>query len=817
MDTTRGKPPRYSSSRPNHTPHRTDDDNPAAPSTEPEPRPADVVDDSTLADDIDDDPALEDTVSSGAQTPATKIAADNAELERFRREWQREVQSRGQPSSSTATATPAPTASSQHPGTAASQDGHRKADRAEAGASSLDGAEGADPESDQGAQADDAGVGIEDELLANSIPIPEAEIYGPAALKYSKGAHKLPPPRQPRTSAPMTDEARASSTSTIGTNVDATPANGSTATANATHTKSTSPERSRLKDQIATSAIPFSTSSGSSRPLRPKATITGGRIIELDPDAGPSTSQPPPSQANESIQSSIRSAVETYARAVEMERGGQLDEALVSYRRAFKLNSNADRLYHRAQLLISDPDVAPQQSDALLSSPDVAEKVRRALDIDDHRFLAIQERKVREAQAKERGETYTEISRADETSTVPASSAAGPGAGAKTSPPDQLAKLFGKLTIQGGGERDFSQIDFVPEDEEKEVLLSRLPDEILLHVLRMVIAPRGRRGAKIAKPKPPTTDELAAQQARAAGAASKLDRQAGKLTNPAAANPASKSTASEAASGPAAATATATASGEATESSVDKPAAPSRRHLGIGIVLGGADWQALELIGRTCWKLRLLTRSPTLWKEVVRETYYPPILDTAAVPLEALYAQHHHDWRTVFVNQPRVRLNGCYIAACHYARPGMSEESVWIRVVHVVEFYRSIRFLPDGRCLSLLTTEPPSETVRKLEPGLKAKGFARGRWELFPDGLDDDEWEGRPRGPKVTVEDLRDPTMHKYAFRMVFALRQTGRGKWNKLELLEYFSVNLSNGEVLALPQKHSKPFHFSRVIPYGV
>lgn len=236
---------------------------------------------------------------------------------------------------------------------------------------------------------------------------------------------------------------------------------------------------------------------------------------------------------------------------------------------------------------------------------------------------------------------------------------------------------------------------------------------------------------------------------------------------------------------------------------------------GVGVVLGGADWQTLEILARTCWKFRLLTKSPSLWQDIVRETYYPPILHPT-LSLTSLYERHHSDWRTVFINQPRVRLNGCYIAACHYARAGLGDNP-WVQVYHVVEFYRSIRFLPDGTALSLLSTDPPAETVRKLEPALKAKGFSKGRWELFEHGLDDDEEEGRPRGPKIVVEDLRDKSMPKYAFRMVFGLRSTTRGRWNKLDLLEYHSVNLSNGEVLPLPQKHSRPFHFSRVIAYGV
>lgn len=457
----------------------------------------------------------------------------------------------------------------------------------------------------------------------------------------------------------------------------------------------------------------------------------------------------------------VKSAVEAYARAVEMERSGQLDQALSSYRRAFKLNTHADQLYHRAHQLLTDPSLAisdpkakHSSSDAVLASPAVAEKIRKALDFDDYRYVAIQQRQAHAAD-----------------------NAAPKSVVASKHQHNELSHLLERLSIDKGGERDFDAVHLEPEDEEQDLPLSRLPDEILLHVLRMIVLPRGTRGAKIVRPKPPAEDTARKEGGEVP---SSLDQ----------------------------------------SFTLEPTAGRKRPPLGIGIVLGGCDWQTLEIVGRTCWKLRLLTRSPALWKLIVHETYFPPILDTAIQPLEPLYLRHDLDWRTVFVNQPRVRLNGCYIAACHYARPGMSEESAWIRVVHVVEFYRSIRFLPDGRALSLLTTDAPADTVRKLEPSLartRTKGFATGKWEVFPDGLSDDVAEDRPLGPKIVIEDLRDSHMQKYAFRMVFALKSTQRGKWNKLDLLEYHSVNLGNGEVLPLPQKHSRPFYFSRVLAYGI
>lgn len=71
--------------------------------------------------------------------------------------------------------------------------------------------------------------------------------------------------------------------------------------------------------------------------------------------------------------------------------------------------------------------------------------------------------------------------------------------------------------------------------------------------------------------------------------------------------------------------------------------------------------------------------------------------------------------------------------------------------------------------------------------------------------------------PSPALRVSTDRHMSKYAFRMVLTLRCTSRGKWNKMEMVEYCSINLSTGEVLPLPQKHDRPFHFSTVRSYGV
>ena len=163
-------------------------------------------------------------------------------------------------------------------------------------------------------------------------------------------------------------------------------------------------------------------------------------------------------------------------------------------------------------------------------------------------------------------------------------------------------------------------------------------------------------------------------------------------------------------------------------------------------------------------------------------------------------------------------------------------------LLQVVEFYRYFRFLPDGRCLSLQCTDAPAETVRKIDPSLRVKGFAIGTWQLHPEGLPDDSECGRPPGPKVEVTSLHgerqarfycnkvhsidrgscytcsfaDESMPHIRFRVILFLRNGGAfGRWNKMEWLEYRSVNLRNGEDEPLPQKHSRPFFFSAVRSY--
>lgn len=214
----------------------------------------------------------------------------------------------------------------------------------------------------------------------------------------------------------------------------------------------------------------------------------------------------------------------------------------------------------------------------------------------------------------------------------------------------------------------------------------------------------------------------------------------------------------------------------------------------------GPDYVSLERVGRVCWRLRWLSAQAPVWKAVVQATYAPPL---GPVPCS---------WRDAFVHEPRVRMNGTYIATCAYTQQGLSVENVWVRVLHKVEFYRYLRFFPNGRCLSWLTTDAPSEAVRQLVPGLRTKGLAAGRWHML---LDDGAPPAR-RGATIVIDDLRDPHLRGYTFQMTLHLRPAP-GRWHRLDMLAYSSLHLPTAEVVPIPHKHARPFVFSRVVGYGV
>ncbi|KUL88793.1 hypothetical protein ZTR_03502 [Talaromyces verruculosus] len=71
-------------------------------------------------------------------------------------------------------------------------------------------------------------------------------------------------------------------------------------------------------------------------------------------------------------------------------------------------------------------------------------------------------------------------------------------------------------------------------------------------------------------------------------------------------------------------------------------------------------------------------------------------------------------WSQVFQTFPRIRFTGIYISTVNYTRPGGASSyanTAWTGPIHIVTYYRYLRFYPDGTVISLLTTTEPIDVV----------------------------------------------------------------------------------------------------------
>lgn len=259
--------------------------------------------------------------------------------------------------------------------------------------------------------------------------------------------------------------------------------------------------------------------------------------------------------------------------------------------------------------------------------------------------------------------------------------------------------------------------------------------------------------------------------------------------------------------------------------------------------------------------------------EVEDEDLAPSHVEEATFPKDVV-------WRDVFHNFPRIRFTGVYISTVNYTRPGGASATAftWNNPIHVVTYYRYLRFFRDGTCISLLTTDEPIDVVHHLTPenvayvrsgkkepanflkstpalakptgagsqaaaGALSTGAAppptaqhvmkqalRGRWRLCHPSLE------TPIAASTSI-DQSNPTpispgdLHietegagpRYMYTMHLSLKNAGSArskhttKNNKLQWKGFWSYNVLTNDWAEFNLRHDKPFYFSRVKGYGL
>lgn len=212
------------------------------------------------------------------------------------------------------------------------------------------------------------------------------------------------------------------------------------------------------------------------------------------------------------------------------------------------------------------------------------------------------------------------------------------------------------------------------------------------------------------------------------------------------------------------------------------------------------------------------------------------------------------NYRAMFRSRPRIRFGGCYISTVNYTRPGASSLSQisWNVPVHIVTYFRYLRFFRDGTCISLLTTSEPIDVVhhicRENMPSHHTtatatttttsnngtapiapvmKNALKGRWKLtgpdnhLPLTTTTTTHPKPPTEPEGAIDiETEGVDADKYVYKMQLGFRSAGRGgvpRNNKLVWKGFWSYNRLTDDWAEFGLRNDRPFFWSRVGSYGM
>jgi F-box protein 9 len=208
-----------------------------------------------------------------------------------------------------------------------------------------------------------------------------------------------------------------------------------------------------------------------------------------------------------------------------------------------------------------------------------------------------------------------------------------------------------------------------------------------------------------------------------------------------------------------------------------------------------------------------------------------PSLSNEAITESLLHSAYSSSWQQMFRLRPRIRFNGCYISYVNYMRPGMAgpSQASWSSPVHIVTYYRYLRFFRDGTVISLQTTSEPSDVVHHLTkellethrdgasshlPSAVMQNALRGRWRLST-ATDHPSAELKDAEGDVLVD--TEAPYPKYIFRMELSLRSASKGaKNNKLAWKGFWYYNKLTDDLEEFTLRNDRAFIWSRVKSYG-
>lgn len=179
-----------------------------------------------------------------------------------------------------------------------------------------------------------------------------------------------------------------------------------------------------------------------------------------------------------------------------------------------------------------------------------------------------------------------------------------------------------------------------------------------------------------------------------------------------------------------------------------------------------------------CRKWRYTIRNPVFWRYACLKAWQ---ISGAVENYKMLQAKYENSWRKMWLLRPRVRTDGLYVSRNTYIRVGVAEWKV-SNPVHVVCYFRYVRFYPSGRFLYKNSSHKLKEVAKHMNFRVhKANGVFSGHHTLSSDQIE-----------AALLYPGARPTVLRFRFR----LRGTTVGANNRMDLLSLVTSGVDDNDV---------------------
>lgn len=142
------------------------------------------------------------------------------------------------------------------------------------------------------------------------------------------------------------------------------------------------------------------------------------------------------------------------------------------------------------------------------------------------------------------------------------------------------------------------------------------------------------------------------------------------------------------------------------------------------VVSSDLDVHSLEQLSAVCRGFYLCARDEELWRLICTRTW----------GLKCGSPKSFGTYRNMYIERPHLRYNGCYISKSTYYRQGEKGLDNYYCPFQVVDYYRYMRFFPEGKVLMLTTPDDPTTSIPKLRcQSSNVQGLLTGFYKLAGD------------------------------------------------------------------------------------